>query len=87
MRRSEPLSLTAAAAIAFGAIITATAPVAHAERISESTIKSECKAAGGKYKTGTTQGTRFTSCTYTDISGNRHKDYYVDGEYYATNPA
>jgi hypothetical protein len=83
MRRSHPLSL-AAAAIAFGAIITATAPIANAEKISENTIKSECKSAGGKYTTGVVQGTRFTACTYTSISGNKYKDYYVDGQYYST---
>jgi hypothetical protein len=43
--------LIVAGAIAVGATVTATAPIAHAEKLSESIIKSECKSAGGTYAT------------------------------------
>ena len=65
------------------------APAAHAEPIKpikESTIKSECKAAGGSYSTKTVEGTRFSACRYKDNEGNGFDDYYVDGGYYSTRP-
>jgi hypothetical protein len=86
MQRSRTTSLAAAAAIAVGAIFAAAAPVAHAEKIPEKTIKSECKSAGGTYTTGVTQGTRFSACSYKDNKGNGYRDYYADGEYYSTRP-
>ena len=42
MQRSRSTSLAVAAAAALGALITMTAPIAHAEKIPEKTIKSEC---------------------------------------------
>jgi len=63
-----------------------TAAHAEAQPIKESTIKSECKSAGGTYGTTKKQGTRFSSCRYKDNDGNGYVDFYYDGEYYATNP-
>jgi hypothetical protein len=59
-------------------------------RISERTIKRECRAANnGTYETslvtridGTT--VRQSSCLYRDTSGNTYVDYFENGEYYAT---
>jgi hypothetical protein len=73
------------AGIAVGALVL-TAPFANAEPIKESTIKSECKSAGGTYGTVVKQGTRFSSCRYKDIGGDGYVDYYADGEYYSTRP-
>jgi hypothetical protein len=71
-------------AVAVG-VMTLNAPVAQA--ISESTIKSECKAAGGTYTTSVSSGQRFSKCCYTDISGKKWCDVYLDGEYEGTDPA
>lgn len=49
-QRSRFVSLLGAGAIVVGAMVAA-ATAANAEAISESTIKSECKAAGGTYTT------------------------------------
>jgi hypothetical protein len=73
----------AAGAIAAGAI-TLTAPPAHADKISETTIKSECKDAGGTYVTKVVEGTRFSSCAYKDNDGNQSTDFYVRGVYTST---
>jgi hypothetical protein len=86
MRLSRLGALSAAAAIAFGAVITATAPIASAEKIPEKTIKSECASAGGTYSTTVKQGTRFSTCDYKDNEGNGYRDYYADGGYYSTRP-
>ena len=86
MQLSRLGAVTAAAAIAFGALLSATAPIANAEKISETTIKSECKSAGGTYGTIVKQGTRFSTCDYKDNEGNGYRDYYADGEYYSTSP-
>ncbi|MFG1932794.1 hypothetical protein ACGFK1_19440 [Mycobacterium sp. NPDC048908] len=79
-------ALTAAAAIALGALVSATAPIANAEKINEKTIKSECKSAGGTYTSVVKQGTRFSTCDYKDNEGNGFRDYYADGSYYSTRP-
>ncbi|WP_101946892.1 hypothetical protein [Mycobacterium sp. 3519A] len=79
-------ALTAAAAIALGALVSATAPIANAEKISEKTIKSECKSAGGTYTSVVKGGTRFSTCDYKDNEGNGFRDYYADGGYYSTRP-
>ena len=63
-------ALTAAAAIWFGALISATAPITNAEKISEKAIKSECASAGGTYTSVVKQGTRFSTCDYKDNEGN-----------------
>jgi hypothetical protein len=77
-----------AGAIAVGATMTVTAPAAHAQRLSENTIKSECKEAGGTYSTEATKsGIRNSTCTYMDIDGDSWTDYYLDGEYEGTDPA
>lgn len=87
MKRTR-LNRMIAAAVAVGAIIV-TAPAAHAERISESTIKKECKAAGGTYSTRVIEGIgeRHSSCTYADEDGDRWTDVYTNGEYQGTDPA
>jgi hypothetical protein len=86
MHASRLGSLTAAAAVAFGALISATAPIANAEKISEKTIKSECSSAGGSYSSVVKGGTRFSTCDYKDNEGNGYRDYYADGSYYSTRP-
>ena len=86
MRLSRLSALTAAGAIAFGALISATAPIANAEKITEKTIKSECSSAGGSYSTTVKGGTRFSTCDYKDNEGNGYRDYYNNGEYYSTRP-
>ena len=87
MQLSRLGALSAATAVAFGVLISATAPIANAERIPEKTIKSECKSAGGTYGTTVKQGMRFSTCDYKDNEGNGYRDYYADGEYYSTHPA
>ena len=86
MQLSRLGALSAAAAIAVGAVITAAAPIANAEKISEKTIKSECSSAGGSYSTVVKGGTRFSTCDYKDNEGNGYRDYYADGSYYSTRP-
>jgi hypothetical protein len=66
-----------AGAIAVGAMATVTAPAAHAKPISEKTIKSECKSAGGTYATSN----GLSSCKYKGIDGGTYVDSYIDGEY------
>lgn len=80
-------SLIAAGAIAVGTMLTITAPATQAQRLSENTIKSECKAAGGSYSTETHSNSRESLCTYTDADGDAWTDYYLDGEYEGTDPA
>ncbi|WP_326545711.1 hypothetical protein QGN32_18280 [Mycolicibacterium sp. ND9-15] len=72
--------ITAAVAIVVGALMTTTAPLAHAEKLSENTIKSECKAAGGSY---TNRGT-VSTCAYKDIGGNSYTDIFSGGHYVTT---
>nr|WP_090277202.1 hypothetical protein [Mycolicibacterium komanii]CRL71309.1 hypothetical protein CPGR_02354 [Mycolicibacterium komanii] len=86
MSRSRTTSLAVAAAAVLGALITTIAPIAHAEKISEKTIRSECASAGGTYATTTKGGTRFSTCDYKDNEGNKFRDYYMDGGYYSTRP-
>lgn len=86
MHASRLGALTAAAAIAFGALISATAPIANAEKVSEKTIKSECSSAGGSYSSVVKGGTRFSTCDYKDNEGNGYRDYYANGSYYSTRP-
>jgi hypothetical protein len=81
----RPLGATAAIAVATTMITTS--PAAHAEPIGEKTIKSECKSAGGTYKTKmNTVGTRVSQCTYKDIDGDTWTDVYGNGEYVGTDP-
>jgi hypothetical protein len=68
------------------AMVTVAGAPASALRISEKTIRSECKNAGGTYSTVVYQGTRFSTCTYQDYYGDWYRDYYADGEYYSTRP-
>ena len=86
MHASRLGALTAATAIAFGALISATAPIANAEKINEKTIKSECSSAGGTYTSVVKGGTRFSTCDYKDNEGNGFRDYYANGSYYSTRP-
>lgn len=76
----------AAAALATGALSSAALPVAQAKPISEKTIKKECKDAGGTYTSTVKEGTRFSTCSYSDIGGDKYVDYYADGNYYSTWP-
>jgi hypothetical protein len=87
MRSMRPAPIIAAGAIAIGAMMTVIAPAAHAEPIGEKTIKSECKSAGGTYRTKmNTVGTRVSQCTYKDIDGDTWTDTFANGEYYGTDP-
>lgn len=66
-------------AIAAGAMVLS-APFGNA--IPESTIASECDAAGGTYQTTVAaDGKRYSQCCYRDIAGTKHCDNYVDGNY------
>ena len=71
------------------AMVTAAAAPADARRISERTIKKECRAANnGTYSTevvkdGVGVNNQFSSCTYHDGT-NWYTDYYMNGEYYNT---
>ncbi|KUH86538.1 MULTISPECIES: hypothetical protein [unclassified Mycobacterium] len=80
MRRTSITAAIAAGAIAVGALMSTTAPAAHAEKLSDKTIKSECKAAGGSY---TKRGT-VSTCAYKDISGNSYIDIFSGGHYVTT---
>jgi hypothetical protein len=85
-QRPRFVALLGAGAIAVGAMV-ATATAANADPISESTIKSECKAAGGTYTTvgpGKKGGTRLSTCTFKDINGDTYRDQYYDGEWTGT---
>lgn len=82
----RPRSVAVAAIAAFTGLISMLAPIAHAEKLSENTIKSECASAGGTYSTVSKGGTRFSTCTYKDNEGNKFRDYYMDGGYYSTRP-
>jgi hypothetical protein len=86
MQLSRLGALSAATAVALGALLSVTAPIAGAEKISEKTIKSECASAGGSYSTTVKGGTRFSTCDYKDNEGNGFRDYYADGGYYSTRP-
>jgi hypothetical protein len=82
------LTIIAGSGVILGALVL-NAPVASAEPvkpIKESTIKSECKAAGGTYGTKTVEGTRFSACHYKDNEGNGFSDFYLNGGYYSTRP-
>jgi hypothetical protein len=86
-QRPRLVALLGAGVIAVGAMV-ATATAANAEPISEGTIKSECKAAGGTYTTypgNKKKGVvRISSCTYKDINGDTYVDDYYGGEYAGT---
>ena len=89
MRRLPLRSLVGAGVLATAALVLA-APAASAKPIAESTIRSECRAAGGTYMSTVLSlpdgsgSMRFSTCQYQDISGNRYTDYYAGGEYYST---
>lgn len=80
-------TMLAATGLALGAL-TLSAPAASAEPqkpIKESTIKSECKSAGGTYSIENVgQGQKHSSCRYKDIDGKVHVDDYLGGHYYGT---
>lgn len=80
MKRTSITAAIAAGAVAAGALMATTAPAAHAEKLSESTIKSECKAAGGTY----TNKNSVSTCAYKDIKGNRYTDIFSGGHYVTT---
>jgi hypothetical protein len=84
MKHTSIAALIAAGTIAFGALMTVTAPTVLAKPIAEKTIRSQCKADRGDYSTYVYQGHRYSSCGYRDISGDYWIDYYTDGEYTGT---
>lgn len=86
LRITHLKSFVGAGAIALGVAITVNAPASYAERISEGTIKSECKAAGGNYNTEVRKGHRYSTCFYADADGDLYIDSYSDGEYQDTVP-
>ncbi|PRC48136.1 hypothetical protein C6A85_81380, partial [Mycobacterium sp. ITM-2017-0098] len=67
-----------ALAVAAGTMM-ATAPAGNA--IPESTIKSECDAAGGEYTIVSDLEHSYSRCCYLDIKGVKHCDHYTDGRY------
>jgi hypothetical protein len=85
MQRSILGVLVGAGAITVCALLTVVAPAAQAEPISETTIKSECKEAGGNYSTTVAGGLRGSSCTYKANDGTTHTDNYNNGTYSGTN--
>ena len=63
-------------------IVLVAAPMANAKPISDKTIKSECKSAGGTYShSGST-----SLCSYKDNGGNKYTDWYENGQYTNTTP-
>ena len=75
--------LAAAGAITAGGAMMLTAPAGNA--IPESTIISECFAAGGTYTTTVgDDGKRHSKCCYRDINGVKNCDNYLDGTYTTT---
>jgi hypothetical protein len=81
-----------AVALTAMALVTVVSAPASALPISEYTIRRECRLAKGVYETQvvysniTKSSTRFSTCSYRDINGNSYTDYYVDGDYYSTQP-
>jgi hypothetical protein len=75
-------STLAATALAIGALAL-TGPTALADtKIPEKTIKSDCKAAGGKYSTVVLDsGNRHSQCVYKDIDGAKQLDTYSNGHF------
>ncbi len=80
MRRIHLGAVVGGTAAAVGALLIA-APSANAEKLSEHTIKAECKDAGGEYNSHVVDGHRYSGCSYADNSGERCDDSYIDGEY------
>jgi hypothetical protein len=81
-------SYLAGSALALG-LALGSAAVAHADPIAESTIKSECKAAGGTYGTRPPsgpkgRGSRLSICTIKDADGSTSTDHYYDGQWTGT---
>ena len=77
-------SVAATAGITFGVLLAA-APSAAAEPrkpIKESTIRSECKAAGGTDpKIDPGSGDHESTCSYQSIDGTAYADHYWNGVY------
>lgn len=80
MNRTSITAAIAAGVMTVGALAALSAPAAHAEKLSESTIKSECKAAGGTY----THHNTVSTCAYKDIGGNSYTDIFSGGHYVTT---
>ena len=81
-------TLVATGGIVLGSLVlTASGASAESNKpIKESTIKSECKSAGGTYGSKTVEGTNFSACHYKDNEGNGFSDFYLNGSYYSTRP-
>lgn len=80
-------TLTAIAiATAAAGVLAIGSPPAGAQPISQSTIRSECKAAGGTYSSFllSDNQNRISFCRYKDIHGNKYTDGYTNGEYTGT---
>jgi hypothetical protein len=86
MKQSRLGILVGIGAITIGASLSAFAPAAHAEPISENTIKQECKQANGSYSSANLGGgVRWSGCTYKAADGNTYTDNYNNGTYSGTN--
>lgn len=72
------------ASLAMPALAGLVAPNAYAKPINENTIKTECKAAGGKYETAVAVDIRSSACTYKASDGVTYTDHYANGNYVGT---
>ena len=80
VRRLRHAASLAAVGVIAACAMMLTAPAGNA--IPESTIASECVAAGGTYTTtGGSDGKRHSKCCYRDINDVKHCDNYVDGTF------
>lgn len=70
--------------LAMPAVAGLIAPSAYAKPINENTIKTECKAAGGKYETAVAVDIRSSACTYKASDGVTYTDHYANGNYVGT---
>jgi hypothetical protein len=77
-------SVLAATALAAGALVLSGTAAFAEEKIPEKTIKSECKAAGGTYSTVIDGRNRYSTCEYTDISGEFWVDAFKNGKFVGT---
>jgi hypothetical protein len=76
---------SAIAAVALGLGTAFGAPAAVAKPVSNSTLKSECKDAGGTWESVPDgNGGTESSCKYRDIDGHQHIDYYKNGNFLGT---
>ena len=84
MTKTKTVAYAVAALAVASTAMMSTIATAEAKPIKETTIKSECKDAGGTYSSGTLAGDRLSYCRYRDNEGNPHVDGYINGEYTGT---